>query len=373
MARILFVVKSLASMHGTERTITDKANYLVEQGHSIAVLTYEQGKNALAFTLNHAIKHIDIDCCFYKLSKQSLLKRFYMQTKVGRLFGSRFKYVVDAFKPDLIVTTTYSKNCMAEIMSIGDVPIVVESHSVLYYEMPANSLLKKMQKRYCMWHIKKCKLLIALTEGDANCWRKYVRHVVVVPNPVTFYCDNVEYWKRLPGRIISVGRLQAPKRFDILIDAFALIADRYPNWYVEIFGDGEYREQLDNKIGNLGLKNRIFLRGAKENIRIEYEKSQFFVQSSDFESFGLVLVEAMACGLPVISTDCPFGPLEIVEDKSTGLLTHATPSDMAEKISWLISHEEERHEFAERAHKYAARFKQDVVMKQWEQIYLQCL
>ena len=252
-------------------------------------------------------------------------------------------------------------------------PVIVESHSVLVYELPADTWIHKIQKRVYLKSLKPCDLLIALTEGDAACWRHYVRQVEVVPNPVSFYVDHLDALSRQPGRIISVGRLQEPKRFDVLIDAFALIAQRFPDWSVDIYGDGEFRERLGRQIHQHGLASRVSLRMPTSDIRSAYEHSQLFVMSSDFEGFGLVLVEAMACGLPVISTDCPYGPAEIVEDGVTGLLCKMDAHDMADKLSWLITHEQERVEMGRRAHQAAARYRQTVVMQQWEQVYLRLL
>lgn len=368
--RIIFIIKSLASRHGVERAISDKANYFARLGNQIALLTYEQGSHALAFPIDIAIRHLDIDVKFFVLSKYPLLKRFLLLKKAHRLFKERLCLFVDDFKPDIIVTTTYSCICMGDIMSVKSrVPIVVESHSILNYEMPTNSLRHIIQKFIYLRALKKCNLLIALTKGDATCWKHYFPQVLSIPNPVSFYCNDIEHQKRLSGRIICVGRLQEPKRFDIVIEAFSMIADKYPEWYVDIYGDGDYRNTLEKIILQKGLELRIFLRMSTKDLYAEYVSSQFFVHSSEFEGFGLVLIEAMACGLPVVSTNCPFGPSEIVENGINGFLTELDAYDMASKMEWMISHEKERNEMGKNAHLTAARYKEHVVMKEWEKAY----
>jgi len=249
-------------------------------------------------------------------------------------------------------------------------PVIVESHSVLDYELPTDTLLHRLRRFSCLRTLRKCDLLIALTEGDAACWRKYVSQVVVIPNPVSFYCEDVGLCRRRKGRIISVGRLQEPKRFDVLIDAFAMIADQYPDWYVDVYGDGEYRDDLERRIQAKGLKDRFFLRQPTAAVMEEYMSSQLFVLCSDFEGFGLVLVEAMACGLPVVSTNCPYGPSEIVENGVTGLLADMNSRDLAAKMSRLLSDDCLRETMGHAAHQAAARYRQSVVMSEWEKAYV---
>ena len=101
----------------------------------------------------------------------------------------------------------------------------------------------------------------------------------------------------------------------------------------------------------------------------EYQRSQFFVLSSDYEGFGLVLVEAMACGIPVVSTDCPHGPSDIIDDGCTGLLTKLNVKDLAEKMEWMITHDKDRMLMGEKAYEAAANYKIDVIMPKWEAIY----
>lgn len=212
--------------------------------------------------------------------------------------------------------------------------------------------------------------LIVLTKSDADTWkRKGVQKVLVVPNPVSFYVDNVDHVDKDEKRIISVGRLVSQKRFDRLIDAFALIANHYLEWHVDIIGEGELRHVLEQRISEKQLSGRINIYDYTSDVMSEYLKSQFFVLSSDYEGFGLVIVEAMACGLPVISTDCPHGPSDIIDNGVTGLLASLEVKDLADRMEWMITHQEECRMMGVKAHEAAAAYRKDVIMEKWESAY----
>ena len=139
----------------------------------------------------------------------------------------------------------------------------------------------------------------------------------------------------------------------------------------------EYSPEVPGGLETLGgIRHALHLLGedpilvVNGDIYTEYQRSQFFVLSSDFEGFGLVIVEAMACGIPVVSTDCPYGPSEIVEDAKSGLLAKMDVQDLAAKMEWMITHEEERIAMGIAARQAAARYRKEIIMPQWEQAYL---
>ena len=152
-----------------------------------------------------------------------------------------------------------------------------------------------------------------------------------------------------------------------------MIADNYPVWHIDIYGEGEEKDHIEKLIHDYGLTEKIKINAPISNIYDEYRNSQFLVLSSDSESFSLVIIEAMSCGIPVVSTDCPFGPREIIADGKTGLLSRLEAEDLAAKMEWMITHETERREMGRRAHETVARYKKDNVMKEWEAAYFSVL
>ena len=193
----------------------------------------------------------------------------------------------------------------------------------------------------------------------------------VIPNPVTHYPDVVDDVPKEEGRIICVGRLNGQKRIDRLISAFSMIADKYPKWHVDIYGEGDLKAALERQIQESHLQGRVVIHEPVKTIYEEYKKSQMLVLSSEYEGRPLVLIEAMACGVPCISMDCPNGPQEIIQDGETGLLVKdGDIKDLSAKIEWMIIHDVKRVVMGRNARDYAATRKQSVVMKEWKNLYV---
>lgn len=367
--RILFVLRAVVLSGGIERVFIDKANWLASHGHDVLFLTYEQGLHQFSFPLSETVCHEDLECRFFTVYQKNVFIRPFWKMSIKSKFRKRLHAKIEHFRPDIMIIPCNLDEFQSIAISMNSyVPVVYESHSSFVDVMEENaSWPHRFWQRMRHRCVKKCDFVIALTEGDASCWREYVNRVCVLPNPLTSYILHPVV--RDSNRIICVGRLTQTKRFDRVIDAFSMIADKYPEWVVDIFGEGDLHERLQKQIAERHLTGRVNIKPPTRDIYAEYQNSSFFVLGSDYESFGLVLIEAMACGIPVVSVNCPFGPVEIIDDGVTGLLSGKTPKDLSEKMEWMITHETERRKMGCQAHQAAARYQQDVVMKEWETIY----
>lgn len=367
--KILFVLSSFAHAAGVERVMSDKMNYLAEQGHHVVFATYEQGQHPLIFPLHKSVIHLDLACPYFTLYRYPLFIRLVKAHFMKRIFLRRLQSVIDEHSIEVLVTPTNAAMFMGEMMKVKHVRKIVESHGAFTATMVADTLIASIRRKIQLGAIKKCDLLISLTNGDAQCWKKFVNNIEVHPNSVPFYFDDISHFEKKEGRIIAVGGLNTHKRFDRLINAFAMIANKYPQWYIDIYGEGDDKEALEVQIRNLNLCGRIIINSPTNNIAQEFQQSQFFVLSSDTEGFSMVLLEAMACGLPCVATNCPFGPASIIDDGETGLLSEMDYKDLSSKIEWMITHETERKVMGIKAHLAAARYKKEVVMKEWITAY----
>ncbi len=386
--KALFVLRAIVETAGIERVMSDKMNFLATHGHEVILVTYQQGCHPLAYSLHPGIRHIDLNCRYFTLYRYPQPLRLFKMWQMKRLFRRRFHQLTTELQPDIIVTVSNIGEYMSEIMSAPYGCKIFEAHCAFQAMMMPASRWDRFRQRRLLRAICRADVVITLTKSDVSYWQPYVDSVITVPNPVTIYCPSAASTDtpdapslvatpsadsradRHRHRIVAVGRLEQQKRFDRLIDAFARIAGRHPDWFIDIYGSGNLETVLRQQIDSLGLTGRVNLKGHSNDIYSEYRHCQFLVLSSDYEGFGLVIVEAMACATPVVSVDCPYGPAEIISNGSDGLLCRPDAADLADKMEWMISHDDERHQMGLAAHRAAARYSPATVLPLWEAAYL---
>lgn len=356
---------------GIERIMTEKASWLAAHGHNVLFLTYEQGSHSLSFPLDSHVVHEDLDCRYYTIYKKNIFIRPLFMLLFRHKFKCRLKSKILSFCPDLMVIPSNLGEFLNSATSMSKyVPVAFECHSThIEFLGELQNWRGFMKINMVLSCIKRCSVVITLTDGDANYWKSLCKHVIAIPNPLPCYPEKVDAGKKVQGKIICVARLQRVKRIDRLIEAFSLIAERYPIWHIDIYGDGKEKNMILNMIAEKNLQNRVSVNAPTADIYKKYMESEFLVLSSDSEGFSLVLVEAMSCGIPVVAVDCPYGPSTIVEDGVSGLLADMTAHDLAAKMEWMITHEIERKKFGENARRLASQYQKDIVLSRWEEAY----
>lgn len=377
--KIVYILKSFAIKAGTERVISDKMNFLAEQGYEVTLVTYEQGNHPKAYNLNPSINCVDLNTRFFEIGKYGFFKRMKMYWQLRHQFRIRLQHFLDELQPDVIISTTYSMNLLDIILSVKtNARIIIESHVACYTEKksygyrnkPVHHFIVSIYDNWMFKKVAKAELLVVLTTGDASDWHKYTSCVRVIPNPITVYPQSVLRHDGSGHRIICVGRLQEQKGFDMLIDAFALIANKCLDWKIDIYGDGPDKLQLIEKIKNNKMDNRIVINPPTNMIYEEYQKSEFFVLSSRFEGFPLVLGEAMSCGIPCVAFNCKYGPEDIIRNNENGLLVeNGNIKELSEKILWMIEHVNERLHMGQIAREDIQKCKKEIVMQKWIDLF----
>ena len=377
--KIVYILKSMAPVGGLERVICDKMNYLVSHGHDVSLITYEQGNHPFAFQLDSRICHYDLDVRFFMLYRYPLGKKLYYCIKFRSNFRKRLQGVIDNINPDIIIANSYSMIVVDVITRIRtNAYKIMESHVAFYImrklsSYKSNPLLYGFAKIYD-WHtgvaVGRFDRVVTLTKGDACDWRMLTERVEVIPNPVTCYFDNVLAHTSDNHRIICVGRLSEQKGYDLLIEAFAMIASKCLQWHIDIYGSGDDEAMLCQMIVDRKLQERIIIHPPTNDIYKEYQTSDFLVLSSRYEGFALVLGESASCGIPSVAFRCKYGPEEVITDGENGLLvTDGDVNELAEKILWMINHREERLRMGIKAREMAKKYQIDSVMKRWEILF----
>ena len=378
--RIIIIHRSFALVGGAERVIIDKANYLAEKGHQVKLVSYEQGEHKLSYQLHPDVKYEDTNCRFFTLSKYSVVSHLIHFVRLKTEFTKKLSLIVERFSPEVIVLASdWTFLLKPVIKTAKGTSVMCEFHNSFDHivkniggtDQGMKIRLTKAYYHHVIKGMRACACLISLTENDATHWRNYCDNVRIIPNPLTYFPDTINDIPKESGRIIFAGRLNAEKRIDRLISAFSLIADNYPQWHISIFGEGTEKNALEVLIQLKNMQKQISVNPPTDKIFDEYKKAQFLVLCSEYEARPLVLTEAMSCGTPCVSFDCPSGPSEIIEDKVTGLLAeNGNIEDLAEKMEWMITHEAERLEMGKKSRLAAEKYRPAVVMKEWEKAYM---
>lgn len=378
--RILYLIKSFALKAGVERVMSDKMNYLSEHHWDITLVTYEQGNHPQAFPLRPEIKCYDLDTRFFTLGKYNLLARAFAYYRMRSTFRHRLQKVVNEVQPDMLIMTTYSLK-VADLVLKVKTPAkrIIESHITCYsvrkdMDLGHHLLLKFVGRfidGYFFGKIKRFDTLIALTSGDANEWKEYTRNVIVIPNPLTLYPQSLKVSSQPEQhRIICAGRLSPQKGYDLLVPAFKRIAEKCPDWHIDIYGTGSELDRLNVLISNASLEGRIIINQPSSQIYEEYMRSDFLVFCSRYEGYGLVLNEAMSCGLPCVSFRCKYGPEDIITDGKNGILVEAESiEELASAMLWMIQHPDERAKMGVCARESAAKYTKEMIMPIWEELF----
>lgn len=218
---------------------------------------------------------------------------------------------------------------------------------------------------------RRCSCFVCQSQSVA-CWYNNIpqENKVIIPNPVDFDHYPPPVPESQQTRVVAVGRLRPQKNFDLLIDSFSAIAPRYSEVQLDIYGEGPLREHLQGKIHTLGLDGRVNLRGASKQVLTDIRDAAVFVMSSDYEGFPNALVEAIAMGLPVISTDFASGVAREIINPAIGLVVPCGDRDaMASALDDLLSHPERRAEMRKNGRKAVELFACDRVIDTWDRFF----
>ena len=373
--KIVYITPSIHTADGAARVLTMKANYFAEHfGYDITILLTEGKGLPFFYPVSDKIKIINYDLNFEQLWNCPFWKKFFIYIPKQYRYRKLVKKELMRIRPDITMSLL-----RREINFINDIhdgsrkmgEIHVHRDNYRNFKGEKNNIIMnlfaKLWSKQLVNNLKKLDRFVVLTEKDRDLWFE-LNNVEVIPNPLPFMPTSVS--PLTEKRVIAVARYSREKGIDLLLQAWSEVEKRTNDWRLEIFGDGD-TTAFEALIDKLGIdRNRCILNGRTSDIEQEYLKSSVAVCSSRFEGFGMIIIEAMVCGLPVVSFDCPWGPRSIIKDGEDGLLVENGHVDkLADAIASLMEDADKRNLFANNAIRNVQRFRIENIANQWRNLF----
>lgn len=373
--KIVFCTPALYSAGGVERIVSFKASYFAEQlGYDVTIIVTEGRGRECFFPLSDKVKVVNYELDFEDLWKAPFLRKVFLYLSKQRKYKKRLSAELMRIRPDITISMLRREINFLTSLKDGSKKIGelhVNRANYRNFEANDSNVLKRLFAKFWMKslviQLKKLDQLVVLTEKSRFAWPE-LTNVSVIPDPIPLslpipHGTNTK-------RVITIGRYAYQKGYDLLLQAWAEVEKHYTDWILEIYGMGDqtsYRQMMMN----LGIDtNRCLLNGPVDDVRQVYKDSSIFVLSSRFEGFGLVLVEAMASGLSVVSFDCPAGPDEIIKDGYDGLLAPSGDVKiLAQKLMLLMADENLRTQLSQNARQSAQRYEMDMIAGKWVDLF----
>jgi glycosyltransferase involved in cell wall biosynthesis len=364
--RLVIFIHSMGG-GGAERVTANLANHWAGKGCEITVVTLAQ------CSLDAYDLHPDVERISLNLAGDSANIVTGLWQNLRRVVAIR--RVLRKIQPDIALGIMTTANVLLSVAALGLRIRAVGSEHVHPAQYPLSPLWERLRRHTYGW----LHAVSALTSESANWLEAHtnVRRVSVIPNaapwPLPAQEPEVSPMPVCPiGRkiLLGVGRLELQKGFDWLLEAFAVVAPKHPDWDLVILGEGSLHNMIERQAQTAGLDKRVFLPGRVGNMGEWYERADLYVMSSRFEGFGNTLAEALTYGLPAVSFDCDTGPRDIIRHETDGLLLpQGDVMGLAAALDRLMGDADLRKRFAGRAVEARERFSMERIAGMWEELF----
>ena len=359
--KLLYITNQICGSGGLERVLAIKASYLADVlGYEVHIITLNQNKAPLFYTFSNKLIYHDI--CV----KGNPFKYIYN-------YVFKLRAAVKTINPDVIsVCDDGLKGFFAPIILSKPCPMVYERHASknIFKHQDELSLLKRIQLRLLdtLMHIggRKYNRFIVLTKNNLREWQ--LNNLQVIPNPLSFYPEDKSTLNNL--KVISVGNHGFQKGYDRLLKIWKIVSAKFPKWQLEIYGKIDADEQHIKLAQSLGIKSSVSFFNPIKNIQSKYLEASIYTMSSRSEGFGMVLIEAMACGVPCVSFDCPSGPRDIITNNEDGFLVeNGNIEAFAKKMEALMANEPLRQHMGTKAREKASLYFPERIVAKWDALF----
>ena len=363
--RLLYFTIQINMVGGLARIVIDKINWLVDKGYDITLCNIEALDVKPAYPIDSRVKLIRGDI-------QTMPGGIMTRAKGVLSAIKRTKEVISQVKPDIIVNAHCPLVTWILPFVCRDIPKIVEIHQSrqgleVFNHQFMSSIARWGHRHAIKWIYSKYDQFVVLTNDDKKAWQ--CRNCQVIPNFHNFQVLEGLPEQAVHKQIILLARLMPQKRIDLMIDIWAKLAKEYPEWKVKVLGEGILRPQLEEKIRALGLQESFLLPGEVKDVTEELQASDILCLTSEYEGFGIVLIEAMAKGVPVIAFEY-IGVHDIINDGMDGFIVSFGDVDgYAEKLKQLMTDKGLYKRLVTEALISVHKFDKEKVMKKWDVLF----
>ena len=360
---ILYFTLQMDQLGGVARIESDKVNWLAQHGYDVVVCDIEDWPMTPYYPLDSRVSFI---IGHLPTTPGGILTRAH---NVWRSLRKVRRIIADV-KPDVIINAHCPLVTWILPFAARSLPLVTEMHQsrqglAVFNRWAMSRPTAWAHKHLIRWIYGRYDRFVTLTDADRQSW--HLSNCICIPNFSSI--DAVSHPDAEHRQIIMLARLMPQKRIDLMIRVWQKLAPRFPQWRVKVLGEGLERERLQTLIDSAGLSGSFLLAGAVKDVRDELSASDIMCLTSEYEGFGIVLIEAMNMGVPVMAMDY-VGVSDIIHDGTDGYVVPFADVDAyADRLATLMSSVAERRRLASNAYQSVRRFDRDTVMQQWVSLF----
>ncbi|MFD2557054.1 glycosyltransferase family 4 protein [Sphingobacterium tabacisoli] len=373
--KIIYNIAGLYNAGGMERVLTNKANYLAGAGHQVIIVTTDQKSRNPYFDLNEAVEQIDLNINYDSIQRLGLVSKVIAYRRKQRLHKSKLESVLKELKGDIVISMFDHDVSFLYKIKDGSKKLLEIHFSrykrVQYGRKGVWGIIDQLRSKKDVYLAQKYDRFIVLTEEDKHYWGS-LKNIEVIPNANSFSPKEVSNLDKKVA--VAIGRLDYQKGFDDLIKIWAMVQPIFPDWRLHIYGEGRLESDLQMLIERLNMKSAIQLNKPTKNIEEVYLGSSVYLMTSRYEGLPMALLEAQACGLPLLSYACKCGPRDIIEQGRNGYwVEQGDQIKFGERLRELLNSDSLRREMGEAAKVMSMRFSEKVVMEHWGNVFSEVL
>lgn len=372
--KIAYLITGMFNSAGMERVVANKANYWASTGNEVMVITTDQNNRPDFYELHPSVVRHDLNINFFQYDKYPIGIRFFCFIWKRILFKRRLSALLYESRCDVVVSLILRSTDFLYKIKDGSRKFIEHHFSRYYASLFSDSFSRNKLGRFIYSvrgrmeerSLKKYDSFIVLTKEDAEMWGTMYKNLVVIPNFLTFIPQHTSPCNNKTA--VAIGRLEYQKGFDTLLQIWHQVSP--VGWKLDIYGDGADKEMLSRYIKEHGMESSVTLHPVTANVQDVLKESSLYLMTSRFEGFPMVLIEAMACGVPPISFACKCGPRDIITDGEDGFIVEeGDVSTFGKKLKVLTENDDLRRKMGKAASQNIQRFSQENVMALWKDLF----